>query len=127
MDNHIIRMAHGHCYHHNCNIGSMKSIFFFKNIIMTLELCMTSLYKVNQKENIGLQYFVPQFGRGRLWLVEKKWRVHMKVTNISCEFKYVYLVLMLPKNFGDCLPKLENILSNNSIGNSCCMLIFVIV
>ena len=33
---------------------------------MTLELCMTSLYKVNQKENIGLQYFVPQFGRGRL-------------------------------------------------------------
>ena len=34
---------------------------------------------------------------------------------------------VLPKNFGDCLPRLENILSNKSIGNSCCMLIFVIV
>ena len=104
-----------------------SQIFFFKNIIMTLELCMTSLYKVNQKRKIGLQYLVPQFGCDRLWLVEKKWRVYVKVTKINCEFKYVYLVLMLPKNFGDYLPKLENISSNNSIGNSCCMLIFVIV
>ena len=43
------------------------------------------------------------------------------------EFKFVYLILMLPKNFGDCLSTLENISSNNYVGNSCCMLIFVIV
>ena len=67
------------------------------------------------------------FGCGRLWLVEKKWGVYVKVTNMRCEFKFVYLILMLPKNFGDCLPTLENISSNNSVGNSCCMLIFVIV
>ena len=67
------------------------------------------------------------FGHGRLWLVEKLKVVHVKVTNINCEFKIVYLILMLPKNFGNYLPTLENISSNNSVGNSCCMLIFVIV
>ena len=67
------------------------------------------------------------FGCGWLWLVEKKWRVHVKVTNMRFEFKFVYLILMLPKNFGDCLSTLENISSNNYVGNSCCMLIFVIV
>ena len=67
------------------------------------------------------------FGCGWLWLVEKRWRVHVKVTNMGFEFKVVYLILMLPKNFGDCLPTLENIWINKSVGNSCCMLIFVIV
>ena len=51
----------------------------------------------------------------------------MKVTNMRFEFKVVYLILMVPKNFGGCLPTLENISSNKSVGNSCCMLIFVIV
>ena len=67
------------------------------------------------------------FGCGWLWLVGKKWRVHVKVTNMVFEFKVVYLILTMPKNFGDCLPTLENISSNKSVGNSCCMLIFVIV
>ena len=53
--------------------------------------------------------------------------VNVKVIDISCEFKIVYLILMLPKNFGDYLPTLENISSNNYVGNSCCTLIFVIV
>ena len=64
------------------------------------------------------------FGCDWLWLVEKKWGIHVKVTNMRFEFKGVYLTLMLPKNYGDCLPTLENISSNKSIGNSCCMLFF---
>ena len=51
----------------------------------------------------------------------------MKVTKMICEFKFVYLILILPKNFGDYLSTLENISSNNYVGNSCCTLIFVIV
>ena len=49
-----------------------SQIFFFKNI-MTLELCMTSLYKVNQKRKYRTAiFYATNFGRGRLWLVEKK-------------------------------------------------------
>ena len=94
---------------------------------MTIELHpLLHSKKLIKRENIGFQYFVPQFW---MWLIviSREKVVYVKVTDISCEFKILYLILMLPKIFGNCLPTLENISSNTFVGNSCSMLIFMIV
>ena len=35
---------------------------------------------------------------GRLWLIEKKLRVHVKVTDINCEFKFVFHLDYTPQS-----------------------------
>ena len=81
---------------------------------MTLEQCTTSLDKVNKKRKYRTTIFCGTIMYAEIVISREK-IVHVKVIDISCEFKIVYLILMLPKNFGDYLPTLENILSNNPI------------